>query len=334
MSTAQVGASVVASHPRVRSPIADDVHRGLSAKAKSLPAYLLYDEEGSRLYERITELPEYYPTRTERGILERHAADIVERAAIGSTSDLRVVELGAGTATKTRLLLSAVVERQGHCVYMPIDVSSSALDEAKSNLAKELPAVDVRPFVGRHEDAFESIGKLGARRLVLFIGSSIGNFSDDEAHHLLSGVRSGLSVGGVLLLGTDLRKSPARLVPAYDDAQGVTAAFNKNVLARINRELGGAFSLDHFRHIALWNDAASQMEMFLESTLDQDVAIDGLDLVVHFRKGERIHTESSAKYVLPRVSSMLAKAGFALERTYTDDEGLFAVNLARACATA
>ena len=311
------------------SPIAEDVVRGLTAAQKSLPPYLFYDAEGSRLYEQITELPEYYPTRTERAILERHATDMVERAARGTNADLRVVELGAGTASKTGLVLSAVVERQGRCLYVPIDVSATALDEAKLRLARELPAVDVRPFVGRHEDAFETIRSLGPRRLVLFIGSSIGNFSDDDAHALLSGVSRGLSGGGVLLLGTDLRKSPARMVPAYDDAEGVTAAFNKNVLARINRELGGAFALESFRHVALWNEAASAIEMHLESVVEQDVCIADLGLVVHFRKGERIHTESSAKYDLPRVDAMLAKAGFVREHTYTDDENLFAVHLAR-----
>lgn len=315
---------------RSLSPIADDVMRGLSAEAKSLPPYLFYDDEGSRLYECITELPEYYPTRTERGILERHSAEIVERSALGSTAELRVVELGAGTASKTRLVLAAVVERQGRCLYVPIDVSSSALDEAKAQLGSVLPTVDVRPFVGRHEDAFETIRALGPRRLVLFIGSSIGNFSDDEAHALLVGVRRGLLPGGVLLLGTDLRKSPATLVPAYDDAQGVTAAFNKNILTRINRELRGEFDLDTFRHVALWNEPASRIEMHLESTIEQDVAIGDLGLRVHFRRGERIHTESSAKYDFPRIDGMLQKAGFVREHTYTDDDQLFAVHLARA----
>ncbi len=312
--------------------IAEDVRLGLTAERKSLPPHLFYDEEGSRLYELITELPEYYPTRTERRIFERHAPAMVERAGLGASAELRVMELGAGTASKTSLVLAAVVARQARCLYVPTDVSATALDLAASRLRLELPSVEVRPFVGRHEDAMATLRLLGPRRMVLFIGSSIGNFSDDEAHALLSGVRRNLSPGCVLLLGTDLRKSPALLVPAYDDAEGVTSAFNKNLLTRINRELGGHFALEAFRHVALWNEAESRIEMHLESRVDQDVAIDALGLRVHLRRGERIHTESSRKYDAPRVHGMLAKAGFDLEQTYSDDEGLFAVHLARARA--
>lgn len=310
--------------------IAREVRRGLLRADKSLPPWLFYDTEGSRLYELITELPEYYPTRTERTILARHAADIAARAAEGASAEVDVVELGAGTATKTTLVLGAMVERQGSCVYVPIDVSASALDEATARIGAELPTVDVRPFVGKHEDAFDSLPSLAARKLVLFIGSSIGNFPDDEARALLVGVRRGLLPGSALLLGTDLRKSPARLVPAYDDASGVTAAFNKNVLARINRELGGHFALDTFRHVALWNEPASRIEMHLESTIAQDVAIDGLGATVRFARGERIHTESSQKYDRARLDALLAGTGFEREHTYTDDEGLFAVSFARA----
>ncbi len=312
------------------STMGREVASGLSRPSKALPPHLFYDEEGSRLYERITELPEYYPTRTERAILAQHADDIVARASRGAGDELRVVELGAGTASKTRLLLSAVLSRQGRCLYMPIDVSASALDEAALRLSEELPEVEVRPMVGRHEEAFDAIRALGPRRLVLFIGSSIGNLTDDEAETFLRGVHGGLSTGGALLLGTDLRKSPDRLVAAYDDAAGVTAAFNKNVLTRINRELGGQFVLDTFRHVALWNEAASRVEMHLESTIAQDVRIESLALTVTFRRGERIHTESSAKYDQARVDRMLTRAGFATERTYTDADSLFAVHLARA----
>ncbi len=311
------------------STIAEDVRAGLSAGAKSLPPYLFYDDEGSRLYELITALPEYYPSRTERAILERRAPDIVQRVLRGASSTLRVVELGAGTAEKTCVVLSAVVDRQGPCIYVPVDVSASALDEAVTRISAALPTVDVRPLVGSHEDAFEAIGKLGPRRLVLFIGSSIGNFTDDEAIRLLAGVRRGLAPGGALLLGTDLRKSTNVLLPAYDDAAGITAAFNKNILARINRELGATFNLDRFEHVALWNDEASQIEMHLESTVDQDARIGALDLTVHFRAGERIHTESSIKYDLARVDALVERAGFWRECTYTDDAGLFAVHLAR-----
>jgi dimethylhistidine N-methyltransferase len=312
------------------SAIADEVRRGLTAPQKRLPPHLFYDEEGSRLYELITELDEYYPTRTERGILERHAHEIVARAADGDAQPLRVVELGAGSADKTRLILAAVVAAQGPTTYLPVDVSPTALDAAKSRIESELSEVQVRPFVGRHEDAAATIAELGPRRLVLFIGSSIGNFDDDEAVRLLRSVRRGLLPGAALLLGTDMKKSPARLVPAYDDASGVTAEFNKNVLRRINRELGGQFDLGLFRHVALWNEPASRVEMHLEAGVEHDVSIEALGLRVKFHRGERIHTESSIKYDLPRVDALLGRSGFVREATFSDDQGAFGVHLARA----
>ncbi len=310
--------------------IAADVRAGLTATPKRLPPYLFYDAAGSALYERITALPEYYPTRTERAILARHATELVAAAAEGSDAPLHVVELGAGSASKTVLVLDAVVARQGRCVYVPVDVSASALDEARARIEADMPGVEVRPFVGHHHDAFRTVRALGPRRLVLFIGSSIGNYDDDEAVALLRGAREALVPGGALLLGTDLRKDPARLVAAYDDAEGVTAAFNRNMLARINRDLGGHFDLSTFRHIALWNAPASRIEMHLESTVAQRVRIDALDLTVDFAAGERIHTESSVKYDLSHVDRLLDAAGFVRAITRTDDAGLFAVHLARA----
>ncbi|MCU0656667.1 MAG: L-histidine N(alpha)-methyltransferase [Polyangiaceae bacterium] len=312
------------------SPLERDVLAGLQSSPRRLPSYLFYDEEGSRLYEQITELEEYYPTRTERSILERHADEIVELVAQGTEARLQVIELGAGTASKTQLLLQAVVARQKGCVFVPIDVSSSALDEARAKLQQALPAVEVRPFVGYHQEAFPTIARLGPRRLVLFIGSSVGNFEDDEAIALLRGVRQSLSPGGALLLGTDLRKSPSIVLPAYDDALGVTAAFNKNMLARLNRELGANFDVEAFRHVALWNEGASRIEMHLESQREQRVLVPRLGRSFCFSPGERIHTESSIKYDLPRVDRLLEASGFHRQRTFSDPGGLFAVHLARA----
>lgn len=310
--------------------LAEEVRRGLSAPRKSLPPHLFYDEEGSRLYELITELEEYYPTRTERAILERHAREIVALASSGTSLPLHVVELGAGSAQKTRLVLAAAIAAHGAALYLPVDVSPSALASAKARLEAELPEIRVLPFVGRHEQAVEAIARLGPRRLVLFIGSSIGNFEDEDAVKLLRAVRRGLEPGDALLLGTDLKKSPKRLVPAYDDARGVTAAFNKNVLRRINRELDADFQLERFRHVALWNEVASRVEMHLESRMEQEVCIDGLGMTVRFAEGERIHTESSIKYDTPRVDTLLQRSGFAREKTFSDDASLFSVHLARA----
>jgi L-histidine N-alpha-methyltransferase len=306
--------------------IANDVRRGLTARQKTLPPYLFYDETGSLLYERITELPEYYLTRTERRILSSHAHDIVGRIRGGDS--LTVIELGAGSASKTQILLRAVLERGSRCVYVPIDVSPTALATARDRLVAELPEVEVRALPMTYERALRALEATPSPRLVLFIGSSVGNMRDDEASALLRSVRRSLAGETWLVLGTDLRKSPDVLRAAYDDAAGVTAAFNANILARINRELGGHFNLDRFRHIARWNDAESRIEMHLESIVAQDVAVDALGVRLHFQRGETIHTESSAKYDLLRVKKILAEGGFALEATYGDPEFDFAVNVA------
>jgi dimethylhistidine N-methyltransferase len=308
--------------------MAADVRLGLQGSPKRLPPYLFYDEAGSRLYEQITALPEYYLTRTERGILEQYADDIVTRAA-RAPGPLRIIELGAGSSTKTEIVLRAAQRRQGAVVYVPVDVSRSAIEEAQDRLARELPHVLVQPRVMPHFEALEELRGAEGPDLVLFIGSSIGNFDDDEAIALLASVHDSLP-RAALLLGTDLRKNPDVLLRAYDDSAGITAAFNKNLLERINRELGGDFEKDHFRHVARWNDGASRIEMHLESLVRQTVTLDALRMTVTFEPGETIHTESSVKYDLPRVTRLLMEAGFLPEETYCDAERRFAVHLALA----
>ncbi len=296
-----------------------------------MPPHLFYDAEGSALYERITEVPEYYLTRAEREIFHTHAGDIVARIGATPGRPVRVVELGAGTASKTQVLLQAIVQQQGRCAYVPIDVSAAAIEAARQRLRTALPQVSVSPLVMKHEHALAALREVpSASSLVLFIGSSVGNFEDGEASALLRGLRDALGSGTWLLLGTDLRKDPQVLVQAYDDAAGVTAAFNRNLLARINRELGGHFLLDRFRHVARWNDAASRIEMHLQSTVRQEVVIDGLGLCVRFEAGETIHTESSIKYDGPRVQRLLGAAGFAIDLTFHDAAQRFALHLARA----
>jgi dimethylhistidine N-methyltransferase len=307
--------------------IANDVRLGLATRPKTLPPYLFYDETGSRLYERITELPEYYLTRAERRILSSHARDIVDRVGCGHDS-LTVIELGAGSASKTEILLRAVIERRSRCTYVPIDVSPTALASARHRLGARLPGVEVRALATTYERALRALKGTPSPRLVLFIGSSVGNMPDDEASALLRCVQRSLGGETWLVLGTDLRKSPDVLRAAYDDAAGVTAAFNSNVLARINRELGGHFDLDRFRHVARWNDAASRIEMHLESTVVQDVAVDALGARFRFDAGETIHTESCTKYDLLRVQKILTEGGFALEETFGDREFDFAVHFA------
>lgn len=311
------------------SPLARDVREGLARVDKRLPPWLFYDAVGSQIYEQITELPEYYPTRAERSIFETQADAIVSAVAGPSRDAIHVAELGAGTATKSQILLRAVARRQDVATFLAIDVSSSALAIASARFAREEPRVHFRAQVAHHEQSFDTIRRLGQRQLVLFIGSSIGNYDDDDARRLLRGVSRSLLPGGALLLGTDLRKSPSVLVPAYDDAQGVTAAFNLNVLARINRELGGHFRLDRFAHVALWNEAKSRIEMHLESRADQVVRVDGLGLHVTLRRGERIHTESSVKYDDAHVDALFGTSGLVRERSFLDAEGRFALHLAR-----
>jgi dimethylhistidine N-methyltransferase len=313
--------------------LADAVRAGLLSSSSSsggghkwLPPRLFYDDEGSRLFEAITELPEYYLTRTERGLLQAHADDIVGLAK-GDAQALQLVELGAGTATKTQILLEAVVRLQGSCVFMPIDVSGGALDVARARLAREAPAVLVRPVVGRHDEAAAAVAALGPRRLVCFIGSSLGNFDDDENISLLRLVAGSLTPGDCLLLGADRKKDPARVLPAYDDAAGVTARFNKNMLVRLNRELGADFNVDAFAHRAVWNEGDSRVEMHLVSTMAQQVRFGAIDAVASFAVGESIHTESSVKYDDVRIDHIVRAAGLVREQTFIDDDGLFGLHL-------
>ncbi len=321
MKAAEVGGT------RAMTSLARVVAEGLAAKHKRLPPWLFYDAEGSALYEQITELDEYYPTRTEKKIFEHYAEAMAE--TMGGIEPVTVVELGAGTAQKTIVLLRAL-SRRVVTTFVPVDVSPSALAVAKTRVGLELPSVKVHTLEATHEQAFGELRRLPQRKVVLFIGSSIGNFEDDDAIHLLSGVQRSLGREGVFILGTDLKKSPARLVPAYDDNRGVTARFNLNVLARINRELGGCFELDRFRHVALWNEAESRIEMHLESRVAQQVWVQSLGMSFGFTAGERIHTESSIKYDLVHVDRLLAASGLSRLRTFEDEERLFAVHLIKA----
>jgi dimethylhistidine N-methyltransferase len=313
----------------ISDKIASSVYEGLLSSPKWLPSWLFYDSAGSRLFEEITRTDEYYVTRTERAILEAHASEIVTRAANGNA--LRLVELGAGSAEKTRLLLSAAVERQDTVFYEPVDVSASALIEAQMRIEEEIPGVLVCPRVGDYTHDLELDTTLPTEgRLVLYIGSSIGNFRPGEAMLLLERVRAALDPGDCMLLGVDMVKEESVLMPAYDDATGVTAAFNRNMLVRLNRELDADFQPEMFAHKAVWNADKSRMEMHLVSETDQTVWLSGMDLRVDFAAGESIHTENSFKYQPGEAEALLERVGFAPEATWTDERGWFAVCLARA----
>jgi L-histidine Nalpha-methyltransferase len=322
----------------VPQPVAVDEHvaaaalEGLAKRPRRLPAWLFYDAAGSQLFEEITELPEYYLTRTERAIFTEHGHDIIARAAGGRR--LRIAELGAGSAEKTRLLLSAAIAAQQSVIYEPIDVSSSALDGACACIERDIPGVTVVPRVMdyTHGDGRRfhfDLPEHRERRLVLYIGSSIGNFEPADALHLLCRVRAALRPGDSFLLGVDLVKGVNTLLDAYDDAAGVTAAFNRNLLVRLNRELDADFDLDAFTHGVTWNPMLLRIEMHLVSRVKQQVSIGALDLTVDFACGETIHTENSYKYRAGQAEALLAQAGFNPAATWTDARGWYAVCLAR-----
>ncbi len=308
-----------------------EVRRGLLGRPRTMAPWLFYDERGSMLFERITELPEYYLTRTERGIFAERAGDIVEEAAAGGR--LTVLELGAGTATKTGVLLRAIVARQGEVVYRPVDVSETALEEARQGLGRDVPGVTVRPCVANYVTAMPRLERPeGCRAMALYIGSSIGNFDPEGAIEVLRGLRAGLTEGDTLLLGTDLapseHKSVERLLAAYDDGAGVTAEFNRNVLRRLNRELGMSFAVEAWAHEARWNPAQSRIEMHLRATRMMEVEVPGGGERVRFERGETIHTENSYKFTDRTVAELLGAAGFGVRRVWRDAEGMFAVTLA------
>jgi L-histidine Nalpha-methyltransferase len=314
---------------QIDEQVARAVRTGLGSLPKTLPPWLFYDEAGSQLFEQITELPEYYLTRTERAIFERYAGEIVTLAAGGRR--LRFTELGAGSAEKTRVLMKAAVAQQNELIFEAVDVSATALLVAQSRIEREIPGVRVDLLEMDYTNGFELCPCVSdERRMVLYIGSSIGNFEPDEAAQILRKVRRQLHEGDTLLLGADLVKDEELLLAAYDDTAGVTAAFNKNILARLNRDLGADFDPVLFHHRAVWNETMSRMEMHLESATDQRVRFTALDWEADFGEGETIHTENSYKYRPGDIEAMLAEAGFESAASWTDERGWFAVCLGRA----
>jgi dimethylhistidine N-methyltransferase len=304
---------------------AREILHGLTSRPKKLPPKLFYDAAGSALFEQITELPEYYLTATEQALFERYAPEMVRAAGGAST----IIELGAGTAKKTMLVLRAALKLQRSITFIPVDVSSFALEVAHHRVHSELPQIAVHPLVLDYTQHSSALAQLSGRKLVLYIGSSIGNFEPMAATALLRRLRSSLAPGDSLLLGTDMRKSEDVLLPAYDDAAGITAQFNLNVLARINREFDADFDLTQFSHCVFWNEFESRIEMHLESLIDQVVNIDALDISVPFAAGETIHTENSYKFTPAMIESM-ANGGFRIEQSWSDERKWFTVTLLRA----
>jgi L-histidine N-alpha-methyltransferase len=305
-----------------RTALEHDVREGLTKPQKTLPPVWFYDERGSELFDEITRLPEYYLTRAERAILTTRARDIVASAKVDS-----LVELGSGTSEKTRLLLDAMAADDTLTRFMPFDVSEETLRSAATDIAR-VYGVDVSAVVGDFHHHLGAIPREG-RRLVAFLGSTIGNLTQKQRHRFLVDLDCNMDFDDRLLLGTDLVKPVERLLAAYDDAQGVTAAFNKNVLAVLNADLGADFDLDAFEHVAVWNKSDRCIEMRLRARDAQTVTIGALDMNVDFDAGETLLTEISSKFTRGQVEDELWEAGFVVEQTWTDPEGDFLLTLAR-----
>jgi L-histidine N-alpha-methyltransferase len=307
------------------SSFAEDVRRGLSTAPKRLFPKYFYDELGSQLFEAICLLPEYYLTRAENEILTRYADEIV--SAVDGPKTL--LEMGSGSASKTRRIIEALLKEQRHLLYIPIDISRSALETSSRVLLQSYPSLRIRAYASDYYGGFAAVAEdeERGRTLALFLGSNIGNFDMDEAHTFLRALRGVLRSGDALLLGADLKKQPEVLEAAYDDALGVTAAFNLNLLARINREMDADFDLRAFKHYVRYDEEMGRIEVYIESRRAQTVNIRQLGMNVHLTAGERIHTENSYKYDLEGLSKLAAETGFTRARTWLDRVERFSSNL-------
>lgn len=308
---------VVLEGKKLEMNFAQDVLKGLSASPKSIPSKYFYDDRGSKLFEEIMKLEEYYPTNCEWQIFRNHKQEILE--ALGGKS-FSLVDLGAGDAEKTKVLLHHFAEAKADFNYAPIDISKDILEKLLSNLEEELPALETQAVVAEYFDALDWLSKNHSRRkLVLFMGGNIGNFPKEAAIDFLRKMHEVLAPDDLLLIGIDLKKEPKKIVRAYDDSKGVTAAFNYNLLARINNELGGNFNLDQWRHYASYNPVTGAMESFLVSLRDQEVFIGELNKSFSFEAYEAVHTEYSYKYTRKEVAAMAEDSGFELITNYGCD---------------
>jgi L-histidine N-alpha-methyltransferase len=310
--------------PADERTLADDVLDGLTRPLKELPPKHLYDARGSELFDAICELPEYYQTRTERLILRSRAEAIVAR-----TGAVELVELGSGSADKTRVLLHAMDGAGTLRRYVPVDVSETTVHTAADRLVAEYPGLSVHGVVGDFERHLGHLPEPLGPRLFVFLGGTIGNFPPGSRRRFLRGLRKAMGADDHLLLGTDLVKDPRVIEAAYDDSAGVTAEFNLNVLRVLNRELGANFDLDRFEHVAFFDRKREWVEMRLRATEQQHVRVEALDLDIEFAAREELRTEISAKFTPERVRGDLAAAGLELVELYTDPEDLFAVSLAQ-----
>ena len=300
-----------------------DVVDGLQQQQKSIPPRYFYDAKGSQLFEAICELPEYYPTRTEASILEQHAAEIISK-----TKAVELVELGSGSSTKTRYLFNAYRDLNTPLYYVPVDVSGSILEESAEDLLTEYPQLKIQGKVATYSQALQELSNnfLG-KRIIIFLGSSIGNFNNIECDRFIQQVTSALNPGDYFLLGIDLQKPVEILEAAYNDAKDVTAAFNLNMLQHLNNRFDGNFNLNNFKHQAIYNQTEHQIEMYLISQQQQTVTLSSLNLTIELKKEERILTEISRKFDLVKMKKYLGDRNLNLIQTYTDSRQWFGLLL-------
>lgn len=302
----------------------EDVCKGLSSEPKRLLPKYFYDELGSQLFDAICLLPEYYLTRAENEIIERYADEIVASVEGNKT----LLEMGSGSASKTRLIIEALLSDQDELLFVPVDISASALESSSRILLQSYPRLRIEAYAADYFDGLAELArKQRGRTLALFLGSNISNFGREEAPAFLRALRRVLRTGDALLLGADLKKDRRVLEPAYDDALGLTAAFNLNLLARVNRELDGDFDLRAFKHHASYNEEVGRVEIYIESARAQVVTIKKLGMEVRFKEGERIHTENSYKYDLEGIAQLAKETGFHFARTWLDSQERFSSNL-------
>lgn len=301
---------------------AEDVRKGLTSEPKCLSPKYFYDELGSRLFDAICFTPEYYLTRAENEIIDRYAGEIVDSVEGHKT----LLEMGSGSASKTKLIVEALLRNQEELLFIPVDISATALESSSRILLQSFPRLRIEAYAADYFDSLTELArKERGRTLALFLGSNISNFGMDEAPVFLRALRGVLHAGDALLLGADLKKDRRVLEPAYDDALGLTAAFNLNLLARVNRELDGDFDLRAFKHHAFYNEEMGRVEIYIESTHGQAVKIIKLAMDIHFKEGERIHTENSYKYSPGEFANLLRSGGFTDLRVWQDDARDFAV---------
>lgn len=305
---------------------ANDIRDGLLANPKFLPCVYFYDDRGSMLFEKICQLPEYYLTRAETEILSIYRKKIVDHF----NKHTMIAEFGSGSSVKSRILIESFIQEYGICHYTPIDVSKKILEESSTSLSYDYPELNIDPIAARYEEGIKQLSSFeNKNKLIISLGSSIGNFYRHEAVNFLLNIATELSLADHLLIGIDLQKDKTILEKAYNDASGITAEFNLNILNHINYKLYGNFNTSNFRHQAIYNESQGRIEMYLVSNCDQKVYLESIDLSIEFQKHERIHTENSYKYSLPEIENLGELSGLQIIDQWFDKNQLFSLNLFR-----